>query len=611
MNAMAQTSQTTDTWIAGDGDWFNAAEWSAGYVPTTSSVVSLQSGNSTYITVTYDPFTDNEPLTNSVASISSSSLVQLMVLSGELVVTNGGNLSLSGALTVGPIYNPSGTPGPVAFELASGTLTLAGTVDNAATIVVGGSASADLILAGQLTNDFGKLEIGAGGTLDVTSSQPISGGETFDFLGGAGTLDIASISKFNAPIAGYSSGSSIILTGFQYSTGDTFTYQGTPAQGHLVLYSSSAPFASFNFRGNYTAADFRLGAVSGSGPFTGALEISMPCFAAGTRIATPDGEVAVEALRQGDLVLTHAGKARPVVWIGHTQLDFRRHTRPETVRPIRIAPHTFGRGRPARTLVLSPGHALFLDGVLIDVEKLVNGVTIVQDRAVVSVTYFHVELEEHDVLIAEGLPAESYLDTGNRHQFVNGGNVVALHGDIAAGSKSADACYPVVESGPILAAIRARLIADIEASEYRLEETPDLRLRVGHRLLLPVESDGTRFRFELPAGDTEGYLQSRVWTPGGVRATDEDLRRLGVRVAAITRYTRRGASAIALDDPALGAGFYGIERGEDGRVSRWTNGEALLPRSLLAGVYALEITLAASGLYWARPAARPARRLSA
>ena len=611
MNAMAQTSQTTDTWTGGDGDWFNGADWSIGYSPTASNIVSLQSGNATFITVTYDPFTDSKPLANSVASLSSSSLVSLMVLSGELIVTNGGNLSLSGPLTVGPIYNPSGTPGPVAFELAGGTLTLAGTVDNEATIVVGGNGSADLILAGELTNDFGKLEIGAGGTLDVTSSQPITGGETFDFLGGLGTLEVASILKFNAPIVGYSAGSSIILTGFQYSAGDSFTYQGTSAQGHLVLYSAGAPIGAFNFRGNYTAANFQLSAAPGSSPFAGALEISMPCFASGTRIATPDGEVPVEALREGDLVVTHAGKVRPVVWIGHTHLDFRHHARPEAVRPIRIAPHTFGPGRPARTLVLSPGHALFLHGVLVDVEKLVNGVTIVQDRGIGSVTYFHVELEEHDVLIAEGMPAESYLDTGNRHQFMNDGNIVALHGDIGRGSKAAAACYPVVESGPIVAAIRARLIADIEASNFRLEETPELRLRVGQRLLLPVESDGMRFWFELPPGDSDVYVQSRVWTPGGVWATDEDMRRLGVRVDRITRYTRRGASAIMLDDPALGTGFYGVERDEDGHISRWTNGEALLPRPLLTGAYALEIVLAASGLYWARPAARPARRLSA
>ncbi len=603
---MSQTSQTIDTWTASDGDWFSAGDWSTGYVPTASDVVSLQSSNSTYITITYDPYSDSEPLTNSVASISSSSLVQLMVLSGELIVTNGGNLSLAGSLTVGPIYNPSGTPGPVAFELAGGTLTLAGTVDNAATIVVGGTATADLILAGQLTNDFGKLEIGAGGTLDVTSTKPISGGETIDFLAGSGTLEIASVSEFNAPIAGYSSGSGIILTASPYASTDTFTYQGTPAQGHLVLYSNSTPFASLNFRGNYTAADFKLSAAPSSSPFAGAVEISMPCFAAGTRIATPAGEVAVEALRDGDLVLTHSGKARPVVWIGHTQLDFRRHPRPETVRPIRIAPHTFGRGLPARPLVLSPGHALFLDGVLVDVEKLINGVTIAQDRAVVSATYFHVELDEHDVLIAEGMPAESYLDTGNRHQFVNGGNVVALFGDIAAGSKAADACHPVAESGPIVAAIRARLIADIEASDFGLDETPDLRLRVGHRLLAPVQLDGMRFRFELPAEDCDGYVLSRVWTPGGVRAADEDMRRLGVRIGAITLHTRRGASAIALDDPALGTGFYGVERGVDGRVSRWTNGEALLRHSLLAGAYALEITVAACGLYWTRAAARPA-----
>ena len=71
----------------------------------------------------------------------------------------------------------------------------------------------------------------------------------------------------------------------------------------------------------------------------------------------------------------------------------------------------FSEGAPRRDLLLSPDHAVYIDDVLIPIRYLVNGVSIVQ-QTVDAVTYWHVELPEHDVLLAEGLPAESFLDTG-------------------------------------------------------------------------------------------------------------------------------------------------------------------------------------------------------
>jgi hypothetical protein len=179
------------------------------------------------------------------------------------------------------------------------------------------------------------------------------------------------------------------------------------------------------------------------------------CFAEGTRIATPDGEQPVETLRPGDCVRTWSGKTRPVVWVGHRTVDCRRHPRPEAVWPVRVRAGAFGPGRPARDLILSPDHALFLDGVLVPVRCLVDGDAIAQ-LAAERVTYWHVELDRHDILLAEGLPAESFLDTGQRAAFA-GGAVADLHPDFAARAWDADACAPLVLAGPHLARIRARL----------------------------------------------------------------------------------------------------------------------------------------------------------
>ena len=113
--------------------------------------------------------------------------------------------------------------------------------------------------------------------------------------------------------------------------------------------------------------------------------------------------------------LTRAG-CQPIVWIGRRDVDLVGHADPESARPIRIAAGAFAENQPARDLLLSPDHAVFADGVLIPVKHLVNGTTIRQID-VERVTYFHIELARHDIIFAEGLAAESYLDTGNRATF--------------------------------------------------------------------------------------------------------------------------------------------------------------------------------------------------
>ena len=177
----------------------------------------------------------------------------------------------------------------------------------------------------------------------------------------------------------------------------------------------------------------------------------VPCFAAGTPLLTPTGERPVEALQAGDCVMTAAGDVAVVRWVGHRVS----HCSGDA-RPVRIAAHSFGPGRPYHPVVLSPDHAVFVDGVLVPVHLLVDGVAITRTRHS-RITYHHVELDRHDVLLAAGLPAESYLDSGNRHAFAQG--------SAGAGSRDPDflalsweaACAPLVLHGAMLDARRARL----------------------------------------------------------------------------------------------------------------------------------------------------------
>jgi O-antigen biosynthesis protein len=96
------------------------------------------------------------------------------------------------------------------------------------------------------------------------------------------------------------------------------------------------------------------------------------------------------------------------------------------VLPIVVRAGALAPAIPARDLCLSPRHALFLDGVLVPVELLVNSQTILQAEAVDRVDYFHLEFEAHELILAEGAPAESYVECDNRQGFHNAQEFAAL-----------------------------------------------------------------------------------------------------------------------------------------------------------------------------------------
>lgn len=153
------------------------------------------------------------------------------------------------------------------------------------------------------------------------------------------------------------------------------------------------------------------------------------CFLEGTRIATPAGEVAIETLQAGDLVLTAEGAAVPVRWVGR-QTVATRFADPLRTLPVRIAAGALGEGLPRRDLLVSPSHALGLDGVLAEAAALVNGTTIARLRKAElpeRFTYYHVELAAHALLLAEGAPAESFVDHVPRQRFDNAAEHAALH----------------------------------------------------------------------------------------------------------------------------------------------------------------------------------------
>jgi hypothetical protein len=271
-----------------------------------------------------------------------------------------------------------------------------------------------------------------------------------------------------------------------------------------------------------------------------------------------------------------------------------RHPRPHDVLPIRVRAHAFGPGRPARDLRLSPDHAVYVEGGLIPVRYLVNGRTVARE-ATGAVTYWHVELPTHDVLLAEGLECESYLDTGNRSAFANGGGAVALHADFALRVWAAEACAPLVHEGGGLVAARLGLLERAAALGHRLTTEPGLETWVdGSKAAAEVRGSG--WRVALPGGARTLRLRSRRWVPAETLAAGGDARGLGVAVAAV----RLDGVAVRLDDARLASGWLAPEGDW-----RWTDGDATV---VVGGVGEVEFEVAMTGTYWAEAGPEGVRR---
>ena len=319
----------------------------------------------------------------------------------------------------------------------------------------------------------------------------------------------------------------------------------------------------------------------------GEVVINMVCFAAGTRIRTLRGgaivDVAVEGLALGDLVVTASGEHRAIRWLGHRTLDCRHHPDRRQAWPIRIASHAFGENRPDRDLFVSPGHSICVDvcgEVLIPAASLVNGSTIAQVE-VGTVTYWHVELDGgHNILLAENLPAESYLDMDNRGFFAEADVVDLAANPDAAPRTHADFCRPFHDAGTLVEVVRAQSSARAERLGWRLDRTSsfaDLHLVVDGTRIEPA-THGLSARFAMPAGARDVWLVSSSARPCDV-GLNADRRDLGVWLAGLTIEEGFAARSIALDDLLLGFGFHALEA--NGR--RWTAGRARLPAALWAG----------------------------
>jgi hypothetical protein len=249
------------------------------------------------------------------------------------------------------------------------------------------------------------------------------------------------------------------VAGAMDETAITFTGHGATALAdifhNLEIYIPD--YAIFNtFNVVFTLTDMGPANAGPSGSTAVWSQHFSICYVSGTRIAVPGGETDIAALAIGDQVMTATGTPRAIRWIGRNDytaamIAANPHLQPVTIRQDAIAP-----GMPHRDLSVSAMHSLYIDDVFVPAAALVNGVSIIRGEDLAPVSYLHIELTEHDVVFAEGLPAETYVNDGNRAKFDNADEFYEMFGaDAGVTAFSA----PRIEEGVQLEAIRRRIAA--------------------------------------------------------------------------------------------------------------------------------------------------------
>jgi hypothetical protein len=518
-------------------------------------------------------------------------------------------------------FSTNGTANEAHFSIGDGTA-LASLTTNTLVFAQHGNATSNVTInalgvfdiTGTLTNNMSHTE-----TINIDSGTggPRTGGHLV--LGNVNVGNAANMAYTFLPPTGEAGGLIEFTAGFVSGLTTTQTING-------VAFGDEFQFDDANFTGDTVSYSGTTLTVSNGGTVVLTMDhitsatnqfvasgqvIEAVCYARGTMIATPGGELPVEKLRPGKQVIALVdGKevAQTVTWLGHRRIGLAGHPRLETVAPIRILRGAFADNVPHRDLVVSPDHAIFVDSKLICARQLVNGTTVRQELDWTAVDYYHVELDEHAILLAEGLPAESYIDTGNSGFFANSGAPIVLHPDLTddtnCPTREAGSCAPFVWDEASVRPVWQRLAdraAVIGRPVSQRATTTDacLRLRTdrtGRRTIAPIHSDSNLVIFVLPSRAAEVRLLSRAQSPTEARPWLDDRRHLGVRVKRIVLRGAEEAHEVPVDHPDLTRGWWSVER--DGQImSRWTDGEAVLPLPAMRGTVMLEVHLAGAMTY--------------
>jgi T5SS/PEP-CTERM-associated repeat protein len=503
---------------------------------------------------------------------------------------NGGAVNRIGAVADPGQSGTATTTLANAISLNAGDLTLAGGAGTTLDITGSLSGKSFLDVVGDVILANGANSFSAGDGLATELPFAIGGETALGTAGQSGTLEEAATGAFGAgtntisfaagsndtlivdagvtatnTLSGFALGDTIDLRGLAFAPGASVNVNGT-----TVTVASGA--ASVTLDMVSIEAGARLVASSDGEGATPGTDIAVICFLAGTLIRTPRGDRPVETLAVGDEVLTWGGEVQPLTWIGEGRVLATRGRR-TAATPVIVRRGALGENCPAADLRVTKGHGFLIDGALVPVEYLVNHRSIVWDDHAQEVHLYHLELPRHDVLVANGAPAESYRDDGNRWLFANANR---------GWSQPEKPPYaPVLTGGALVDAAWRRLL--MRAGGVRplpLTADADLHLRADGRRIDGARAADGAWTFRLDSVPAVLRIVSRSGAPDQLGLA-RDPRELGVALRAITLRQGLVCRRIAAGDARLAEGFHGFEA-EGG--FRWTDGDALVPGDLLAGL---------------------------
>jgi hypothetical protein len=404
---------------------------------------------------------DYSAFQNGVDLSSGGSLINLHggLIEGFNAISLGGTLTnvTGSASNAGTLIGQVGagvilTAGGAITNVAGGRISAAG---DGVQVVGTSTATYGLItnagaISGTIGVDFSGFSGSGGETVVNTGSIGSSKGAAGDailFTAGPDRLEVGQGSTLIGAVAGLTGGNTIQFDGVAAAT-------ALFDDDLLILKSSSGTVvASLDLVGAFTATQ-SLVSTNGTATLL-TLQMQAPCFTWGTRIATPRGEVPIEALRIGDEVTTLAGP-RGIRWIGRRSYNGRFIAGNPDILPITIRRGALANWVPCRDLTVSPKHALFLRDMLVPAERLVNGASIIQHQAVERLDYLHLEFADHVIIFAEGAASESFVDCDSRLLFQNAHEFEILYPGMRR--RRATECAPRVEHGTALHRVR-RLFA--------------------------------------------------------------------------------------------------------------------------------------------------------
>jgi Hint domain len=396
------------------------------------------------LTISNSGTIDGGLYSENTAEVDNSGLWQgpLVFFDSENTLTNSQSGTLDGAINFDgdddTVNNAGNVDGAITLEAGNDQFTNAGDIDGAVTFTGGGITNAFTntgSITGNftfssadstLTNDgqiYGNVTLADPDTLNNTGiidgNVTLGAGDTFgDSQGGAVAGPITASSNNLFEFSGHFGNETIAnFTAGEGSTHDTIQFAADDFTSFTALQNAMSQVGpdvviTLDSTDSITLENVTLSNLVSA-------DCQFVCFMADTMISTPRGQVAIQTLRRSDAVMTADNGIAVISWIGRQTVSTR-VADPIRSLPIRIRAGALGDGVPSRDLLVSPDHAILVEDVLIQAGALINGTSIVRETNVPETfIYYHVELDDHSLILAENTPAESFVDNVDRARFDN------------------------------------------------------------------------------------------------------------------------------------------------------------------------------------------------